>query len=425
MSAIAQQLTLWKNARILPHAGAELISDGVLAVAGSRIVWQGAAGHLPEELRSAATQIDLQGQLLTPGLIDCHTHLVYGGNRAQEFAMRLHGASYSDIAQAGGGIMSTVRATRDATQEALFAAAAQRLEAMLACGVTAVEIKSGYGLDLVSERKLLQVARALGRAYPVTVSTTFLGAHALPPEFAGHKDDYIAHVCNDMLPALHAEGLIDAVDVFCEGIAFDLAQTQRVFDAAAALGIPIKLHAEQLSNIGGSKLAASYQALSTDHLEYLDEEGVIALRKAGTVAVLLPGAYYFLRETKLPPVELLRRHGVPIAVATDCNPGTSPLTSLLLTMNMASVLFRLTPEENFAGVTLHAARALGLDAEHGSLAVGRMANFAVWEAESIADFSYAIGGNPHRLTVYAGQAVAGPSGPALAVPEHLLWSANP
>ncbi|KMZ12303.1 Imidazolonepropionase [Candidatus Burkholderia humilis] len=334
---------------------------------------------------------DLEGAWVTLGLIDCHTHLVYGGQRADEFAQRLAGVSYEEIARQGGGIVSTVRATRAADETTLFTQSAARLEALLADSVTAIEIKSGYGLDLPTERKMLRVARQLGERYPVTVRTTFLGAHALPPEFAGRADDYIDEVCNRMLPALADEGLVDTVDVFCEHIGFTLAQSERVFEAAAKRGLDVKMHAEQLSNSGSAALAARYRALSADHLEFLDEAAIATIKEAGTVAVLLPGAYYFIRETQLPPLDLLRRYQVPIAISTDSNPGTSPVTSLLLMMNMATTLFRMTVPEVLQGVTRHAARAFG-DAEHyGALAAGRRADFAVWPVQSIAELAYWFG----------------------------------
>jgi imidazolonepropionase len=328
---------------------------------------------------------------VTPGLIDCHTHLVYGGQRADEFAQRLAGVSYEAIAKRGGGIVSTVRATRAASERELFDAAAARLAPLLAEGVTAIEIKSGYGLELAAERKMLRVARELGERFPVTVHTTFLGAHALPPEFAGRADDYIDEVCHRMLPALADEGLVDAVDVFCERIGFSAAQSERVFEAAARRNLPVKMHAEQLSNSNGAALTARYQGLSADHLEFLDEAGVAAMKDAGTVAVLLPGAYYFIRETQLPPLDLLRRYAVPIAISTDSNPGTSPVTSLLLMLNMATTLFRMTVPEVLQGVTRHAARALGAADRHGSLAPGRAADFAVWSVASLAELAYWIG----------------------------------
>jgi imidazolonepropionase len=337
---------------------------------------------------------------VTPGLIDCHTHLVYGGDRAHEFELRLNGASYEDIARSGGGIASTVQATRSATTEQLQSQSSLRLTQLLSEGVTTVEIKSGYGLALASERKMLQVARALGHEFAVDVRTTYLGAHALAPEFAGRADDYVTEVLR-MMKALHFEGLADAVDGFCEHIAFSPAQMTRVFEAAKALGLPVKLHAEQLSDSGGAALAARFDALSCDHLECLSEDGAQAMAQAGTVAVLLPGAFYFLRETKLPPVDLLRQKGVPIAIATDCNPGSSPCTSLLLMLNMACTLFRLTPEEALAGVTRHAATALGLS-DRGVLAAGKRADFVLWNIKQPAQLAYGLGANPCIQTIYQG-----------------------
>ncbi|WP_133649232.1 imidazolonepropionase [Paraburkholderia flava] len=383
--------TVWHHLNLCADGDPDrAISDAAIAVTDGRIEWLGAASELPAAYATWPRE-DLHGAWVTPGLVDCHTHLVYGGQRADEFAQRLAGVSYEEIARQGGGIVSTVRATRAADEATLFRAAAARLEPLLAEGVTAIEIKSGYGLDLASERKMLRVARQLGERYPVTVYTTFLGAHALPPEFAGRADDYIAEVCDRMLPALADEGLVDAVDVFCERIGFSLAQSERVFDAAARRNLPVKMHAEQLSNSGGTALAARHHALSADHLEFLDEAGVAAMQAAGTVAVLLPGAYYFIRETQLPPLDLLRRYKVPIAISTDSNPGTSPVTSLLLMMNMATTLFRMTVPEALQGVTAHAARALGQAERHGTLAVGRSADFAVWSVATLAELAYWFG----------------------------------
>ncbi|WP_323123278.1 imidazolonepropionase [Burkholderia alba] len=383
---------LWHHLKLCPHGDPnDTIDDAALAVHGDgTIAWYGAMSALPAGYAHWQRE-DLHGAWVTPGLVDCHTHLVYGGQRADEFALRLAGASYEEIAQRGGGIVSTVRATRDADEALLFVQAAARLQPLLSEGVTAIEIKSGYGLDLASERKMLRVARQLGERFPVSVYTTFLGAHALPPEYAGRADAYIDEVCNRMLPALADEGLIDAVDVFCERIGFSLAQSERVFDAAARRGLPVKMHAEQLSNSGGTALAARHRALSADHLEFLDEAGIEAMKASCTVAVLLPGAYYFIRETQLPPIGLLRKHQVPIALATDHNPGTSPLTSLLLTMNMACTLFRMTVPEVLLGVTRHAAAALGGSGRHGSLAPGRQADFAVWPVATLAELAYWFG----------------------------------
>lgn len=397
-------IQIWENAQVATMAGDSaapygMIADGAVAVRNGRIAWVGRRQDLPPELRGAETH-DAQGGLLTPGLIDCHTHLVYGGDRAGEFEARLHGASYEEIARAGGGILATVRATRAATEDTLLAQSRRRLRALLAEGVTTVEIKSGYGLSAEAEAKCLRVARRLGETQAVSVRTTFLGAHALPPEFAGRPNDYITEVLR-MLLQLHAQGLVDAVDAFCEGIAFSPAQTRSVFEAAHGLGLPVKLHAEQLSDSGGAALAASYEALSCDHLEWLSEDGARAMARAGSVAVLLPGAFYFLRETRVPPIDLLRQHGVPIAVSTDCNPGTSPCTSLLLMLNMACTLFRLTPQEALAGVTRNAARALGL-ADRGVLAPGLRADFVLWDAASPAELCYALGANPRRATFVEG-----------------------
>jgi imidazolonepropionase len=401
--------TVWHQLNLCPQGDPEhTLPDAAVAVEDGNIVWLGAAARLPAEYAGWPRE-NLHGAWVTPGLVDCHTHLVYGGQRADEFAQRLAGVSYEEIARQGGGIVSTVRATRAATEDELFRQSAARLEPLLAEGVTAVEIKSGYGLDLNSERKMLRVARQLGERYPVTVYTTFLGAHALPPEFAGRADAYIDEVCNTMLPALADEGLIDAVDVFCERIGFSLEQSERVFNAAARYKLPVKMHAEQLSNGGGTALAARHRALSADHLEFLDEAGVAAMKEAGTVAVLLPGAYYFIRETQLPPLDLLRRYEVPIAISTDSNPGTSPTTSLLLMMNMASTLFRMTVPEVLKVVTSHAARALGKADRHGSLEVGRAADFAVWSVDSLAELAYWIGRPLCARIVRAGETVYRPS----------------
>ena len=378
-----------------------LTEDAALVVEDDQVVWIGPRREAPAEWIARATAThDAGGALITPGLIDCHTHLVYGGDRAGEFEQRLMGASYEDIARSGGGIVSTVKATRSATEHELAEQSVMRLKRLMSEGVTTLEIKSGYGLALEHERKILRVARALERANPVTVRTTFLGAHATPPEFAGRNDGYIDEVLR-MLPILHAEGLVDAVDAFCEKIAFSLEQTERVFQAAQKLGLPVKLHAEQLGDSGGAELAARYNALSCDHLEWLSEAGAAAMAKAGSVAVLLPGAFYFLRETRLPPIDLLRRYKVPMAVSTDCNPGSSPCTSLLLMLNMACTLFRLTPEEALAGVTRNAARALGLH-DRGVLAAGKRADFVLWNITNPAELSYCFGANPLVKTIYGG-----------------------
>lgn len=400
-------LEIWRGCRVAtmqddPATPYGLVEDAAIAVEGDVIAWVGPARELPAAMQERCTRRhDAGGALVTPGLIDCHTHLVYGGDRAAEFELRLNGASYEDIARAGGGIASTVKATRAASEEELTTQSQRRLDALLAEGVTTLEIKSGYGLALEQERKCLRVARSLGGVNPVDIRTTFLGAHALPPEFAGRTDDYIGEVLR-MLPLLHAEGLVDAVDAFCERIAFSTAQTARVFEAAGALGLPVKLHAEQLSDSGGAALAARHGALSCDHLEWLGEEGTAAMARAGSVAVLLPGAFYFLRETRLPPIALLRDKRVPIAISTDCNPGSSPCTSLLLMLNMACTLFRLTPQEALAGVTRVAAQALGLQ-DRGVLAVGKRADFVLWDVEQPAQLAYAFGANPRRQTVFKGQ----------------------
>jgi len=380
------------------HGYGEL-HDAALAVADGRIAWLGPRAGAP---RQAQVVHDCGGAWLTPGLIDCHTHIVHAGNRSDEFEARLNGASYEDIARSGGGIMSTVRATRLASEDELLRQSLPRVASLLAEGVTTIEIKSGYGLDLEAEAKMLRAARRVAGALPVSVRTTFLGAHALPPEFSGRADDYISALCGHMLPQLAAQGLVDAVDAFCERIGFSAAQTERVFEAASRLGLRVKLHAEQLSDLGGAELVARYHGLSADHLEHLSQAGVEAMAAAGTVAVLLPGAWYFLRDTTAPPVASLRAAGIPMAVATDCNPGTSPMTSILLAMNMACTLWRLTPQEALAGCTINAARALGLDGEAGTLEVGKRADLALWDIARPADLAYAIGFNPCRGVVNAG-----------------------
>ena len=409
MSPTSSADGVWRNLRLVPELTAPDIAlpTGALAavvVEGGTLRWIGPLDAVPATY-AALPQFDGAGALATPGLVDCHTHLVYGGQRANEFAMRLAGATYEEVAQAGGGIVSSVRATRGATEDELFASASARLQQLLAEGVCAIEIKSGYGLSLEHERKQLRVARRLGEAHGVTVRTTFLGAHALPPEYADRPNgssEYTDLVCNEMMPALAAEGLIDAVDVFCERIAFTLDETERVFKAAQALGLPVKLHAEQLSDMGGAALAARYGALSCDHIEHLSQSGIDAMRAAGTVAVLLPGAYYTLRDTQLPPIEALRAAGVPMAVSTDHNPGTSPALSLLLMANMACTLFRLTVPEALAGITLHAARALGLQDTHGVMAAGKPANFVLWNVQEAAELAYWFGGKPVRTVVRQG-----------------------
>ncbi len=400
--------SLWIECHAATLAGAGAygaVEDAAIAVADGRIAWIGPRAQLPSGLVARETH-RLGGRWMTPGLIDCHTHLVFGGDRSGEFERRLEGASYAEIAAAGGGIVSTVRATREASEDELFASAARRLRELLADGVTTAEVKSGYGLDLDSELKMLRVARRLGEALPVTVRTTCLAAHAVPPEYTDRQDDYVDLVCREIIPAAAHAGLADAVDAFCEGIAFSPAQVARVFDAARAAGLPVKLHAEQLSALGGASLAARYGALSADHLEYATEDDVVAMAAAGTVAVLLPGAYYMLRETQLPPVELFRRHGVPIAIASDANPGTSPALSLRLMLNMACTLFRLTPEEALAGVTRNAARALGLADSRGTLEAGKRADFVVWDIERPAELAYWLGGRLPARVVRAGAEVA-------------------
>ncbi|MBK6295117.1 MAG: imidazolonepropionase [Rhodoferax sp.] len=409
MSAVSGSRSLWQNCRVATlQAGVNqpygLIDDAAMVVDGARLLWVGARHALPEELAGGTSQShDLGGALVTPGLIDCHTHLVYGGTRASEFEQRLQGASYEAIAKAGGGIRSTVAATRAASTDMLLRSAMARAQCLLWEGVTTLEIKSGYGLSLEHERRCLQVARGLAQRLPLTVRSTFLGAHALPSEFEGRADDYIDAVCA-WLPTLAHEGLVDAVDAFCERIAFSPAQVRRVFEVARTLGLPVKLHAEQLSDQGGAALAAEFGALSCDHLEYLGQAGMRAMAAAGSVAVLLPGAFYFLRETKLPPIAALRQHGVPMALATDHNPGSSPVLSLLLMLNMACTLFRLTPEEALRAVTVHAARALGLP-DRGTLAAGQRADFCVWALDHPNELSYWLGRNPCQTVIVAGQAV--------------------
>ena len=396
---------IWTDLRVAPEAleaGHPGIADAALIVRDGQLVWVGERRCLPD-VEPGATRHDGAGALVTPGLIDCHTHLVYGGQRANEFAMRLAGASYEAIARAGGGIVSSVHATRAASEDALYALALPRLRSLLDEGVCAIEIKSGYGLALDHERKQLRVARRLGQDLGVTVRTTFLGAHALPPEYAGRSQDYIDQVCQEMMPALADEGLIDAVDVFCERIGFSLAETAQVFEAAQCLGLPVKLHAEQLSDMGGAALAARHGALSCDHIEHLSTEGIAAMRAAGSVAVLLPGAYYFLRDNHLPPIQALRDAGVPMAVSTDHNPGTSPTLSLLLMLNMACTLFRLTIPEALAAVTRHAAQALGLQHSHGSLLIGQPANFVLWPRDDVAELAYWMGQRPACQVVRQGR----------------------
>ncbi|MCS3513033.1 MULTISPECIES: imidazolonepropionase [Pseudomonas] len=394
--------TLWQHCHVATMAQGKysIIEDAAMVTAGSLIEWIGPRSEVPTA--DYAQVHDLQGAWVTPGLIDCHTHTVFGGNRSGEFEQRLEGVSYADIAAQGGGIASTVRATRAATEDELFASAERRLRSLLRDGVTTVEIKSGYGLDLANERKMLRVARRLGEALPVSVRATCLAAHALPPEYKDRADDYIEHICAEMLPALAAQGLVDAVDAFCEYLAFSTEQVERVFKVAQQLGLPVKLHAEQLSSLHGSSLAARYHALSADHLEFMTEEDAIAMAAAGTVAVLLPGAFYFLRETQLPPMDALRKHGVKIAIASDLNPGTSPALSVRLMLNMACTLFRMTPEEALAGATQHAATALGMGDTHGSLEVGKVADFVAWQIDRPADLAYWLGGELDKRVVRHG-----------------------
>jgi imidazolonepropionase len=397
---------IWRGARLATLAAGEpglgVVEDGLVAARAGRIVYAGPATGAPA--LDARRITDCEGRWITPGLIDPHTHLIFGGDRAGEFEQRLAGASYEEIARAGGGIVSTMRATRAASQAQLVASALPRLDALIAEGVTTVEVKSGYGLTLDDELKSLRAARALGDARKVTITTTLLAAHALPPEFAGDPDSYIDLVCREIIPAAAAEGLADAVDAFCETLAFSPAQVRRVFEAARAHGLPVKLHAEQLSNSHGAALAADFGALSADHLEHLDDAGVAAMARAGTVATLLPGAYYFVRETQPPPIAALRARGVPLALATDCNPGTSPLTSLLLTLNMAATLFRLTVDECLAGVTREAARALGRLDDIGTLEAGKRCDLAIWDIERPAELVYRMGFIPLHARVWNGEA---------------------
>ncbi|MDF0733979.1 imidazolonepropionase [Pseudomonas entomophila] len=398
--------TLWQHCHVasMAQGSYSIIEDAAIVTNAGLIEWIGPQADLPSV--DAARTVDLGGAWVTPGLIDCHTHAVFGGNRSGEFEQRLEGVSYAEIAAQGGGIASTVRATRAASEDELLASARQRVQALMRDGVTTLEIKSGYGLDLANERKMLRVARRLADELPLTVRATCLAAHALPPEFAGRADDYISHICDEMLPALAEEGLVDAVDAFCEHLAFSPAQVERVFIKAHELGLPVKLHAEQLSSLHGSSLAARYQALSADHLEFMTEEDAIAMAQAGTVAVLLPGAFYFLRETQLPPMDALRRHGVKIALSSDLNPGTSPVLSLRLMLNMGCTLFRMTPEEALAGVTVHAATALGLGDSHGSLEIGKVADFIAWQIERPADLAYWLGGDLPKRVVRLGHEIS-------------------
>ncbi|MFS8146386.1 imidazolonepropionase [Rhizobium sp. R635] len=398
---------LWRNARLATlspeKAGLGVVEKGAILVENGRITFAGRESDLPGSAIERSEIVDLEGRWVTPGLVDCHTHIVHGGNRAREFEMRLAGASYEEIARAGGGIVSSVKATNALSVEELVAEALPRLDTLLAEGVTTIEVKSGYGLNRTGEVKMLQSARLLGHIRPVRVATSYLGAHATPVEYKGRNGDYLDDVVLPGLDDMYHLGLADAVDGFCEGIAFSTAEITRVFDKAKALGLPVKLHAEQLSNLGGAKLAASYGALSADHLEYLDEDGVAAMAAAGTVAVLLPGAFYAIHEKQKPPVEALRQAGVPMAIATDCNPGTSPLTSMLLTMNMSATLFGLTVEECIAGATREGARALGLLGKTGTLEAGKSADLAVWNVESLAELVYRIGFNPLHARVFKGE----------------------
>ncbi|HCP31380.1 MULTISPECIES: imidazolonepropionase [Pseudomonas] len=394
--------TLWQHCHVATMAQGRysIIEDAAIVTGDGRILWIGPRADW--QVEGTEQTVDLGGTWVTPGLIDCHTHAVFGGNRSGEFEQRLQGVSYAEIAAQGGGIASTVRATRAASEDMLFASARQRVRALMRDGVTTLEIKSGYGLDLINERKMLRVARRLGDDLGITVRATCLAAHALPPEYAERSDDFIAHICDDMLPALAAEGLVDAVDAFCEHLAFSPVQVERLFIKAQQLGLPVKLHAEQLSSLHGSSLAARYQALSADHLEFMTEEDAVAMATAGTVAVLLPGAFYFLRETQVPPMEALRRHGVKIALASDLNPGTSPGLSLRLMLNMGCTLFRMTPEEALAGVTTHAAQALGMGSSHGTLEAGKAADFVAWQIERPADLAYWLGGDLPKRVVRGG-----------------------
>jgi imidazolonepropionase len=398
---------VWLNARLATLAderpGLGTVESGAVAAREGRIEFAGPQDELPAVWRNGARIVDCEGRWITPALIDCHTHLVYGGDRAHEFELRLAGATYEQIARAGGGILSTVRATRAASEDELMRSALKRLDALIAEGVGTVEVKSGYGLDLAAERKSLRVARRLAEHRDVTIRATFLGAHALPPEFADRRDAYVDYVADTMIPTLASEGLIDAVDGFCERIAFTRDEIARVFAAAQQAGLPVKLHADQLSNLGGASLAAKFSALSADHLEYADEDGLAAMAKAGVVAVLLPGAYYVLKERQAPRVDLMRKHRLPIAVATDSNPGTSPMISILLALNMAATLFGLTVDECLAGVTRNAARALGLGAETGTLEAGKSADLAIWDIERPAELVYRLGFNPLYARVWRGR----------------------
>ena len=399
--------TVWLNARLATliegRPGLGIVESGAIGARQGRIAFVSSQAELPAAWRNGARVVDCEGRWITPALIDCHTHLVYGGDRAHEFELRLAGATYEEIARKGGGILSTVRATRAASEDELLRSALKRLDALIAEGVGAVEVKSGYGLDLEAERKSLRVARQLAEQRDVTIRATFLGAHALPPEFADNREAYVAYVADTMIPTLAGEGLIDAVDGFCEGIAFTPSEIARVFSAAKRAGLPVKLHADQLSNSGGAALAAEFGALSADHLEYADEDGLAAMARAGVAAVLLPGAYYMLRERQAPPVDLMRKHRMALAVATDSNPGTSPMTSLLLALNMAATLFGLTVDECIAGATRNAARALGVAGDTGTLEVGKWADLAIWDIERPAELVYRLGLNPLHARVWRGR----------------------
>ena len=402
---MAEALTLWRNCSIATCDPAmTVIDDGAVLTRGGRIEWIGGASSLPE-FRAPAQVRDLDGAWVTPGLIDCHTHLVFAGTRATEYAQRLRGRTYEEIARAGGGILSTMRAVREASESQLVDESAPRLQSLLAEGVTTIEIKSGYGLTLADEGKMLRVARSLARAFPVTVKTTLLAAHTLPPEYKGRPDDYIRVICEEWLPTLHGHGLVDALDVFCESIGFDVRQSERLFDAAARLGVPVKMHAEQLSNLGGSQMACRHKALSCDHLEFATAEDAAALAAAGTVAVLLPVAFYCLAESRKPPVQELRAANAPMAIASDCNPGSAPGASLLIAMSMATRLFGLTADEALAAVTRNAARALGEHEARGSLVAGHAADFVIWNVRSLEELSYWVGFNPRRNVVRAGRIV--------------------
>ena len=408
MNIDSQWDTLWHNATVATMKSGKtpfgLIDDASIGIANGVIAWVGPSEDVPTNLRDACPDsLDCDGQLVTPGLIDCHTHLIYGGNRVHEFEMRLKGASYEEIAREGGGILATVSATRQSDAQSLFNQAAARLQNFIDEGVTTIEIKSGYGLNLDDELKILRVARRLGDELPVDVVATFLGAHAIPPEYLGDAEGYIDLVCDEILPAVAAEKLADCVDAFCETIAFSSAQVSRVFEVASAHSLPVRLHAEQLSDQKGAVMAARHGALSVDHIEYLAEEDVSVLADKHTVAVLLPGAYYFLREKKLPPINALRKQGVAMAIASDSNPGSAPVGSLLLMLNMACTLFQLTPEESLAGITRNAARALGRESEIGTLEIGKQANMVLWQLSDPAQLSYQIGGNPCAKVMYRGK----------------------